>query len=421
MVLIIIIISRLERIKKMKCDDFELLFNHSHDAIFIIDVIGDKFKFLKLNPAHEKITGLSTEKVKGKTPAELFSKKTAKKTESNYRRCLQEKKEIVYDEKLFLPEGSKFWRTKLVPLLDDEGDVDKIIGFSQNISCLKITKKNLRESREKYRKIFKEAPTGLMKANRKGEILEINEKLLQMLGSPDEKASSNFNIHELNGLEKLNLDIIKALNEEKEISSQMFYKSIWDKELWVDYDIKPYKRADGEIEEVLIAFSDITDKKEKEDELRYLSFHDRLTGLYNRRYFEEEMDRLQNSRRTPITLVVGDLDNLKEVNDNFGHQNGDEYIRTAADLLKSVCRDEDIAARIGGDEFAILLPETDFLTAKNFCSRVEGKFKKYNKNHKIYPPIEISLGFAVKNDEDDLDHMFRKADRRMYRKKDSAC
>ncbi|MGM0603838.1 MAG: sensor domain-containing diguanylate cyclase [Bacillota bacterium] len=405
----------------MKCEDFEVLFNHSHDAIFIIDVNGDRFEFLRLNSNHEKLTGLSTEKIKGKTPAELFSEKIAAKTESNYQKCLQQKKEIVYEEKLFLPEGSKFWRTKLVPLLDDSGEVDKILGFSQNISTLKIKEKKLRESREKYRKMFKEAPTGLMRTNKDGEILEINDKLLQMLGSPDEKASSEFNIHELDGLEKIKMDISKSLNKEEEVSNQMFYRSIWGKELWVDYDIKPYKRVDGEIEEVLIAFSDITDKKEKEDELRYLSFHDRLTGLYNRRYFETEMDRLQNSRRTPITLVVGDLDNLKEVNDDFGHQNGDEYIRAAADLLKSVCRDEDMVARIGGDEFALLLKETDSFTAEQFCSRIEDKFREYNEKNKIYPPLKISLGYAVKNDGDDLDHMFRKADRRMYKEKDSVC
>lgn len=163
---------------------------------------------------------------------------------------------------------------------------------------------------------------------------------------------------------------------------------------------------------------DITKRKQKEKEIKKLSFYDQLTDLYNRRYFENELERLDKSRKIPISIVVGDMDNLKEINDNYGHKKGDEFIRKTAKILKNSVREEDVVARTGGDEFAIILPETDRKTAKKLINRINSKFEELNQNISFPITIDISLGCATKKlESENLDKIFDKADKKMYEKK----
>jgi len=195
----------------------------------------------------------------------------------------------------------------------------------------------------------------------------------------------------------------------------------------VDYIIKPFQK------EVVLArvsthlkLSETQKKLEKTNselkellkEVEYLSFHDEMTGLYNRRYFENELTRLSTSRRLPITLMVADMDRLKIINDNYGHKTGDQYIKGIAEVLKKSSRDEDIVARIGGDEFAIILPETGFEAADKIYQRIKFNLKKYNQQHELVEELKLSLGFAVKTKkEQNLDQIFKKADKIMYNNK----
>lgn len=151
------------------------------------------------------------------------------------------------------------------------------------------------------------------------------------------------------------------------------------------------------------------------NKLQQMSFHDQLTGLYSRRYFENEMERLNNSRQTPISLIIGDLDNLKIVNDTHGHKIGDQYIKNAAEVFKDTLREEDIIARIGGDEFAVLLPNTDEETAKDIVKRLKQESKKINNLEEYSIKFRISLGYYTSNDSNEnLNKIFAKADKRMY-------
>jgi diguanylate cyclase (GGDEF)-like protein len=195
----------------------------------------------------------------------------------------------------------------------------------------------------------------------------------------------------------------------------------------VDYIIKPFQK------EVVLArvsthlkLSETQKKLEKTNselkellkEVEYLSFHDEMTGLYNRRYFENELTRLSTSRRLPITLMVADMDRLKIINDNYGHKTGDQYIKGIAEVLKKSSRDEDIVARIGGDEFAIILPETGFEAADKIYQRIKFNLKKYNQQQELVEELKLSLGFAVKTKkEQNLDQIFKKADKIMYNNK----
>ncbi len=146
-----------------------------------------------------------------------------------------------------------------------------------------------------------------------------------------------------------------------------------------------------ETEESFYAFTRSLDKREMLER----SFHDRLTGLYNRRYFEEELSRLDTPRQYPLTLLLADVNGLKLVNDAFGYRKGDDLIKTFAGILRECCRQEDVVARWGGDEFTVLLPQTSPETAEGVRLRIE----KRCAERKWEPlPISVSTGLATKTD-----------------------
>ncbi len=160
---------------------------------------------------------------------------------------------------------------------------------------------------------------------------------------------------------------------------------------------------------------DITERKQLDEKIRYLSYHDQLTGLYNRHYLENEMKRLDTERQLPISIIMADLNHLKLVNDTFGHAMGDEMLKKAAAVIGQSCRSEDIIARWGGDEFLIYLPKTEESEAVEICQRIEEGFKE---NSIADIPMSIALGAATKTDlRTELDSVFKKAEDRMYEHK----
>jgi len=140
---------------------------------------------------------------------------------------------------------------------------------------------------------------------------------------------------------------------------------------------------------------EITERKQMEERLSYLSMHDALTGLYNRTFFEEEIRRLELARLPRLTgVIVCDLDSLKFVNDNLGHEAGDLLIVEAATLIRSSFRAEDILARIGGDEFTILLSNATEETTKQAVARLKKAIQDYNAGQPSLP-LSIATGYAV--------------------------
>ncbi len=169
---------------------------------------------------------------------------------------------------------------------------------------------------------------------------------------------------------------------------------------------------------VVGAFLDISERKRAEMKLRYLSTHDMLTGIYNRAYFDEELDRLKKGRKFPVSIVMADVDRLKEANDRLGHAAGDELLKHAAEVFKNAFRREDVAARIGGDEFAALLPNTDEAALVEAMERLHQQLVQSNQEHYRLPlPLSLSIGAATAHNGEELMNAWRKADQRMYRDK----
>ncbi len=185
---------------------------------------------------------------------------------------------------------------------------------------------------------------------------------------------------------------------------------------WYDMRIIRIHTSNGEFAGQMIIWHDITDHKLIENELRHAATHDPLTGLYNRVYFDEEFHRLSRGRRWPVTVIMIDLDNLKTTNDTFGHSVGDEVLQQAADLLRRTFRQEDLIARIGGDEFVILVPNCEDELASQLIRRLRGAALGYNASNPR-SRLDFSLGYAVAFDAEELHQAMLFADERMYANK----
>jgi len=152
--------------------------------------------------------------------------------------------------------------------------------------------------------------------------------------------------------------------------------------------------------------------KEQEEKIRQLSFHDSLTGLYNRRYLEEQLSRLDVERQLPISVIVADVNGLKVTNDALGHSEGDKLLQKAAEVLKNACREEDIAARTGGDEFILFFPQTTEEETIQIAQRIHQHCSEKCKN---IIPGTLSLGYATKNNTgEDISDVIKKAEEMMY-------
>lgn len=197
------------------------------------------------------------------------------------------------------------------------------------------------------------------------------------------------------------------------------------------YIVSLFADKSNEDDFFVIHYTDITDIKQNEPFIRQTSdnmskiyylkdrdklyYKDRLTGLYNKNFFEEELSRLDTKRQLPISLIMGDINGLKLINDAFGHGMGDEALKRAAEIMTGSFRDEDIISRVGGDEFTVLLPNTNSETALKIVERIK---EKCDEKTLDYIKISISFGVATKETEDeDIQKVLKKAEDRMYFKK----
>ncbi len=186
-------------------------------------------------------------------------------------------------------------------------------------------------------------------------------------------------------------------------------------ELPVENCAAPIVMEDGKIIGMVFVFRDCSEKRRKQEQIDHLSYHDQLTGLFNRRYFSRAMQVMDDRKFLPVSIVMADVDGLKLTNDAFGHRLGDQVLIELASLFMNEVRPEDVVARIGGDEFMLLLPNTDEESAKSMISRIEESLKIKSEDK---PMFSVSFGLGVKSSmEFHLDDAYRQAEEQMCRHK----
>jgi diguanylate cyclase (GGDEF)-like protein/PAS domain S-box-containing protein len=246
-----------------------------------------------------------------------------------------------------------------------------------------------------------------------GQIIDANPAAVSFYGYTKEELL-NLTIDDINMVKN---------DEQKELLFQVYDK----KQRYFSY---PHRLKSGERrivdvyscpitynnEKVLFSIIfDVTEREEAFDEIKYLSFHDHLTGLYNRRYFDNVLKLMNDERFMPLTIVMADVNGLKLVNDSFGHAEGDELLTKAAEIIAEGCRKDDVCARIGGDEFAIILPNTDSVKAGKIVRRI----KKLQSKMRIRQlDLSMSFGFAVKDSvATNVELIVSEAENKMYKNK----
>ena len=177
----------------------------------------------------------------------------------------------------------------------------------------------------------------------------------------------------------------------------------------------PIRTEDGQIRGVVMVFRDASGEKEYRNAIEYLSYHDSLTGLYNRRYIEKNMSRLDREENLPISIIMGDVNGLKITNDVFGHKAGDALLQNVAMMLLENGGEEDWIARWGGDEFVIFMPKTGLDEAEAFIRRIKSTQIPLAGSGL---PISLSLGCArKKTKEENIESILREAEEYMYHQK----
>ncbi len=252
------------------------------------------------------------------------------------------------------------------------------------------------------------------------KILEINDKYTEMFGYSLEEAKGSRSSELLSsGDEGHREEFIRIYNQiyngsTYEVETVRYSKD--GKPIHVNLKGIPVI-IDGKFIGSYGIYTDITARKSYEEQLKHISLHDALTGLYNRLYFEEELKRLEGGRSYPISIISADLDGLKLINDTMGHDKGDEFLTDTAWVLEKALRKSDIIARIGGDEFSVILPNTDEKIGEEIIGRIKREIEIYNlQSLKI--PLSISLGVATtKGPEQSLNEVLKTADELMYKDK----
>jgi len=338
-------------------------------------------------------------------------------------KAIKEKSSFRIENRIVRSDGSIRWilSTGYVEL-NEHGEAEKFIGSLLDITERKLLEKSLEVEKEKLRITITSIGDGVIATDINGRVTILNKVAEELTGWKQEEAVGKpieevFNIINEKTRVKCENPIQKVIesglvlglaNHTALISKDGTERSIAD-------SAAPIKDGDGNIQGVIIVFRDITEEKRRQDEIYYMSYHDPLTGLYNRRFFEEEIKRLDTERNLPISIIMGDCNGLKLTNDAFGHSVGDRLLKKVAEAIKSACRADDIVARWGGDEFIILLPKTKKEEAKAIVERI----KNICSNIKIDSiNVSISFGYDTKESiDEDIFKMLRSAEDYMYRHK----
>ncbi len=350
----------------------------------------------------------------------------------------------------YMPEGHMYLENVLFAPLIIENNVLGLIGLANkaegfndrdvsfistlgDIAALSLRNSNntdlLKASEEKYRLITEHVTDVIW-------IYNIENKAFAFI-SPSIKSLTGYSIEEASAKslaesfakessDKLK-DIIKSKLKELKSSSQEKVSFLTEVQqlckdggkVWIELSGNIYYNFDKQIEVVGLS-RNIDEKKKVEEELLYLSSHDQLTKLYNRHFFVNKLEELENSNVYPTAIISADLNGLKRINDTYGHRVGDKYIQICAKILDDALRDEDILARVGGDEFAIVLPNINEEIGKRIIERIKESVNHYNEKTNRDFDLGIALGLAVcESKNTSLEETMNIADRMMYQDKNS--
>jgi len=362
----------------------------------IILSIDKNFNYYYFNTQHEQIM-LRDYGTKVEIGMNLLDAVTdesdRKKSAQNYSQALNGVSSTTIDE--YDAVDKKSYETFYNPIINDGKEIIGATAFAQDITMRLQDHHNLKVSEEKFRLLYSTMDQGMALSqiiiDEQGKpvdyvFLDMNPSFIEQLGKRSSQAIGQAMSRVLPEIEQYWLDEFAKVATSGEPSHYENFLSMNQHHYAVhSYCPQPTQLA--------IIVTDITQRKQAEAHILYLSYHDQLTGLANRRFYEEALIRLDTLDNLPLSLIMGDVNGLKLINDTFGHVIGDALLVKIAEVLKKECRHDDIIARLGGDEFMILLPKTDALKAKTIIARIQHRLSEMNDD-KI--TASVSFGYETK-------------------------
>jgi diguanylate cyclase (GGDEF)-like protein/PAS domain S-box-containing protein len=399
---------------------------HERLPIFVKDVEG---RYLACNRAFEKLLGLPRQSILGKTArdvsppelsaiyvdrdAELLASPSGsvQRYQSEVKSADGTRRAVTFHKSLWYSRGAV---AGLVGAVVELGSAD-----ADAISEL-VTRTSLIHA------LFEESPLGIEIFDASGRLIEINRAVADMFGLYDKSdvigfdlfADPNVDPSSKEALREGRIVEYEALFSFDKVKQASLYPTKRSGDMTIAVNIVPVRAyADGPLEGFIAIVRDISAQRMNERRLEYLSFHDALTGLFNRAYFETEWDRFKVARFQKVGVVMCDVDGLKRANDTFGHEVGDRLLKVAAETIAAAFRKGDMVARIGGDEFVAIAPGAgdDTLAAK--CARLD---RSIAETPEIVPGVKLSVSWghcAREAEGEDLDAVLKRADARMYERK----
>ncbi|MFA5014619.1 MAG: PAS domain S-box protein [Actinomycetota bacterium] len=290
---------------------------------------------------------------------------------------------------------------------------NKITGFRmiiKDITKRKNLENKFRENREKFDTLFSSSMEGIV-IHDNGKILEVNDAFTVIFEcSPSYAIGRNL-------LDFIAPEYEEIMTEKIKSEHEILYEVVGLKnngnKIFIEVTGRPTVRQGKKVR--MEIFNNISERKKAEKRIRYLSFHDKLTELYNRTYFEKVLVNIYKDRDLPLNFMICDLNGLRLVNDAFGYNEGDKLLKRVAKILKFCSREEDIIARWGEDEFFVLMPRSTENDVEEISNRIKRICEK-TVDQKI--PLNISMGISARESRDqNLKDVIKEAENNMYKNK----
>ncbi|MEI8216068.1 MAG: HD domain-containing phosphohydrolase [Eubacteriales bacterium] len=403
--------------------DEPIEWNEKTDKEKVLEYVFDHQRITKANQTMLNMYHLTEEEYLYKTPNQLIGFDV--EVQSKIWRNLFDNGHIHIAEWQNISNGERIYvEGDYICLYDSQNRIIGHFGNQYDVTQRKLSEELLKASEEKYRLITENASDVIWIFNiTQNQFTYVSPSIFELRGltvneALKESLSDSLAPDSFLFVEKaIGVNVEEFLEDPqnaKPYISELQQKHKNGALIWVEISTRYRYNDDCEIEVVGIS-RNIDARKKTEAEILYLSYHDQLTGLYNRRFYEEELRRLDTVRNLPITLAIGDVNGLKLINDSFGHPIGDELLIKVAKVIKRACRADDIVARLGGDEFVIILPDTTAAETDKVILRI----KEFAKDEKIGAiDVSISFGFETKSAvEEDIQEIFSKTENNLYRKK----
>jgi diguanylate cyclase (GGDEF)-like protein/PAS domain S-box-containing protein len=396
--------------------EWEETFDAMDDAITVQD---RAFTILRANKAAEAIVGLPAGKLSGRKCYEVFHGTDAPPPDCPCY-ALHETGKASHVEK-FEPNLDRYFEMKVLPFFDQNADVTRIVHILKDITDRKQMEESLRESEEKYRSVVEMTGDAIYIVDKDCRYLFINKEHQRRLGLFGEAyMKRSFGDYHSREETRWFEEKIKKIFETGQ-TYQGEHMSDRDGSYFF-LTLSPIRGVSGEIIAVSTISKNITEFKLMQDKLRILSITDDLTGLYNRRGFfslAEQQLKIAARNKRGVFLLYADIDDLKTVNDKFGHLVGDQLIVRTANILKRAFRNSDIIARMGGDEFVIFAVDANAEKLDTIFARLHDTIDQMNNENAEKYPISLTLGKAHYNPAApcSIEELLHMADASMYKLK----